>query len=327
MVGRRGVLGLGLAAGLAAGLAQGAMAQSGWPDRPLRVVVPFPPGGSNDIVARLLCEVLRERTGQPWIVENRSGAGGNVGADSVAKAAPDGNTLLLTAPGPLTINNALFPSMPYVAERDLAPLALVATVPIVLMTGPELPARDVAGLIALAKAQPGRIAFGSSGNGTTNHLAGELFRSMAGIDIVHVPYRGAAPAMTDLVGGQIGMMFDNLPAVLPQLRDGRVRALAVAGARRAAALPEVPTLAEAGLPGFEAEAWFGLAGPAGMPAPLRARVEGLVTEALSDPGLRAKLAAAGAEPGALAGEAFGAFMARERATWTRVIQASGAQAG
>ncbi|WP_043832541.1 Bug family tripartite tricarboxylate transporter substrate binding protein [Muricoccus aerilatus] len=327
MFGRRGVLGMALAAGAAKGaVAQGAT-HAAWPDRPVRVVVPFPPGGSNDIVARLLCEVLRERTGQPWVVENRSGAGGNVGADSVAKAAPDGTTLLLTAPGPLTINNALFPSMPYVAERDFAPLALVATVPIVLMAGPETPVRDVAGLIALAKAQPGRIAFGSSGNGSTNHLAGELFRSMAGIDIVHVPYRGAAPAMTDLVGGQIGIMFDNLPAVLPQVRDGRVKALAVAGARRAAALPEVPTMAEAGLPGFEAEAWFGLAGPAAMPAALRARVEGLVTEALSDAGLRAKLAATGAEPGALAGDAFGEFMARERATWTRVIRASGAQAG
>ena len=326
MSGRRGIVGLGVA-GFWMGWSGRAAAQPAWPDRPVRVVVPFPPGGSNDIVARLLCEVLRERTGQPWIVENRSGAGGNVGADSVAKAAPDGTTLLLTAPGPLTINNALFPSMPYVAARDLAPLALVATVPIVLMTGPELPARDVPGLIALAKAQPGRIAFGSSGNGSTNHLAGELFRSMAGIDIVHVPYRGAAPAMTDLVGGQIGMMFDNLPAVLPQVRDGRVRALAVAGGKRAAALPEVPTMAEAGLPGFEAEAWFGLAGPIGMAPPLRARVEALVTEALRDAGLRAKLAAAGAEPGSLAGEGFAAFLGRERATWARVIEASGARAG
>ena len=322
--GRRGLGRAALALALAAGPAR---AQASWPERPVRVVVPYPPGGSNDIVARLLCEALRERTGQPWLVENRSGAGGNVGADSVAKAPPDGYALLLTAPGPLTINNALFPSMPYVAARDLAPLALVATVPIVLMAGPELPVRDVAGLVALARSQPGRIAFGSSGNGSTNHLAGELFRRMAGIDIVHVPYRGAAPAMTDLVGGQIGMMFDNLPAVLPQVREGRVRAIAVAGARRAAALPEVPTLAESGLPGFEAEAWFGLAGPAGMAAPLRARVEALVAEALGDAGLRARLAGTGAEPGTLSGEAFAAFLSRERETWTRVIEASGARAG
>jgi tripartite-type tricarboxylate transporter receptor subunit TctC len=323
MIDRRGLL----AAALAAGAIRSAAAQPAWPDRPVRVVVPFPPGGSNDIVARLLCEALRERTGQPWIVENRSGAGGNIGADAVAKAAPDGTTLLLTAPGPLTINNALFASMPYVAARDLAPLALVATVPIVLMTGPDLAARNVRELIALAKAQPGKIAFGSSGNGSTNHLAGELFRSMAGIEIVHVPYRGAAPAMTDLVGGQIGMLFDNLPAVLPQVRDGRVRALAVAGARRTDALPDVPTMAEAGLPGFEAEAWFGLVGPAGMAAPLRARVAALVTEALADPGLRAKLAGTGAEPGTLVGEGFGEFLARERETWSRVIEASGARAG
>jgi len=323
MMDRRGLLGVMLVATAT----RVAAAQPAWPDRPVRVVVPFPPGGSNDLVARLLCEALGEQTGQPWVVENRSGAGGNIGADAVAKAAPDGTTLLLTAPGPLTINNALFPSMPYVAARDLAPLALIATVPIVLMAGPELPARDVAGLIALAKARPGRISFGSSGNGTTNHLAGELFRSMAGVDIVHVPYRGAAPAMTDLLGGQIGMMFDNLPAVLPQVKEKRVRALAVAGARRAAALPDVPTLAEAGLPGFDVEAWFGLAGPAGLAPPLQMRVAGLVSKALADPELRAKLAAAGAEPGELTGEAFGTFLARERQMWSRVIEASGARAG
>ncbi|WP_338663376.1 tripartite tricarboxylate transporter substrate binding protein [Pararoseomonas sp. SCSIO 73927] len=323
MIDRRGLVALALAAGAA----RGAMAQPAWPDRPVRVIVPFPPGGSNDIVARLLCETMRERTGQPWIVENRSGAGGNVGADAVAKAAPDGTTLLLTAPGPLTINNALFPSMPYVAARDLVPLALVATVQIVLMTGPELPVRDVAGLVALAKAQPGKVAFGSSGNGSTNHLAGELFRSTAGVDIVHVPYRGAAPAMTDLVAGQIGMLFDNLPAVLPQVRDGRVRALAVAGPQRSAALPEVPTLAESGLPDFKVEAWFGLAGPSGLAAPLRARIGGLVSEALGDPGLRAKLSTAGAEPAGMTGEAFGTFIARERDLWSRVVEASGARAG
>ncbi|SHK01650.1 Tripartite-type tricarboxylate transporter, receptor component TctC [Roseomonas rosea] len=323
MMNRRVLLGAALAASAARPLA----AQPAWPDRPVRVVVPYPPGGSNDIVARLLCEALRERTGQPWIVENRSGAGGNIGADAVAKATPDGTTLLLTAPGPLTINNALFATMPYVASRDFAPLALVATVPIVLMTSPGLELRDVAGLIALAKAQPGRIAFGSSGNGSTNHLAGELFRSMAGIDIVHVPYRGAAPAMTDLVAGQIGMLFDNLPAVLPQVREGRVRALAVAGEKRASALPDLPTLAEAGLPGFQAEAWFGLAGPSGMAPPLRMRVASLVTEALAEPGLQAKLEATGAEPGKLTGEAFGAFLARERDMWSRVIEASGARAG
>lgn len=323
MIDRRGLLG----ASLACGVMRTALAQPVWPDRPVRVVVPFPPGGSNDIVARLLCETLRERTGQPWLVENRSGAGGNIGSDAVAKSAPDGTTLLLTAPGPLTINNALFPSMLYLAARDFVPLALIASVPIVLMTGPDLAAGDVKALIALAKARPGQIAFGSSGNGTTNHLAGELFRSMAGIDIVHVPYRGAAPAMTDLVGGQIGMLFDNLPAVLPQVRDGRVRALAVAGAKRAEALPSVPTMAEAGLPGFQAEAWFGIVGPTGMAPALCGRLTALVSEALSDPGLRTKLASTGAEPGSLVGDAFGAFLARERETWSQVIESSGARAG
>ena len=301
-------------------------AQSAWPDRPVRVVVPYPPGGSNDIVARLLCEALRADTGQPWIVENRSGGGGNVGADAVAKAAPDGGTLLLTAPGPLTINNALFRSMPFDAARDFAPLALVASVPIVLMVGPEVPAGSVAELVALARSKPGQVSFGSSGNGSTNHLAGELFRRMAGLDMVHVPYRGAAPATTGLMAGQIQMLFDNLPAVLPQLRDGRVKALAVAGAGRAAALPELPTVAEAGLPGFAADAWFGLAGPAALPPAVQARAVDLTRSALAEAGLRAKLASVGAEPGALFGAEFAAFLAKERTTWGKVIEASGARA-
>ena len=303
-----------------------ARAQSDWPYRPVRVVVPYPPGGSNDIVARLLCEALRAGTGQPWIVENRSGGGGNVGADAVAKAPPDGGALLLTAPGPLTINNALFRSMPFDAALDFAPLALVASVPMVLMVGPEVQAGSVAELVALARSKPGQVSFGSSGNGSTNHLAGELFRRLAGLDMVHVPYRGAAPAMTDLMAGQIQVLFDNLPAVLPQLREGRVKALAVAGARHAAALPDLPTVAEAGLPGFAAEAWFGLAGPAALPPAVQARAAELVRSALAEAGLRAKLASVGAEPGALFGPEFAAFLAKERETWGKVIEASGARA-
>ncbi|MBU8541134.1 Bug family tripartite tricarboxylate transporter substrate binding protein [Falsiroseomonas tokyonensis] len=321
MLHRRGLL----SAVLATGLAAPALAQT-WPDRPLRVIVPFPPGGSNDIIARQMAEALRERLGQPVIVENRAGAGGNVGADTVAKAAPDGLTLLLTAPGPLAINEHLFRSIPFNPQRDFAPVALVASVPIVLMVTNSLTVRSVAELVALAKREPGRLAFGSSGNGSTNHLAGELFKSMAGIEIVHVPYRGAAPAMTDLVGGQIQMMFDNMPAALPQMRGGQVRGLAVAGAQRAEAAPELPTVAESGLPGFDAEAWFGLVAPAATPEAVLQRLQAACGESLADPALRARFAQGGAVPGARLGAAFTAFLAEERAKWGRVVASSGAQA-
>ncbi|MFC3027346.1 MULTISPECIES: Bug family tripartite tricarboxylate transporter substrate binding protein [Roseomonadaceae] len=318
---RRGLM----AAAFATGLAAPAFSQA-WPDRPLRIVVPFPPGGSNDIIARQLAEALRERLGQPVIVENRAGAGGNVGADSIAKASPDGLSLLLTAPGPLAINEHLFRNMPFVPQRDFAPVALVASVPIVLMVTNGLAVRSVAELVALAKRDPGKLAFGSSGNGSTNHLAGELFKSMAGIDIVHVPYRGAAPAMTDLVGGQIQMMFDNMPAALPQVRGGQVRGLAVAGAARAEALPELPTVAESGVPGFAAEAWFGLVAPAATPEAVLQRLQAACGAALADAGLRARFAQGGATPGTRLGADFGRFVVEERAKWGRVVAASGAQA-
>jgi tripartite-type tricarboxylate transporter receptor subunit TctC len=303
-----------------------ATAQQAWPDRPVRLIVPFPPGGSTDIVARLLAEALQGRLGQPVLVENRGGAGGNIGADLVAKAAPDGHTLLLSAPGPFAINEHLYRSMPFDPERDLVPVALVAAVPIVLVVPAGSPARSLADLIARARREPGKLAFGSSSIGGTNHLAGELLKSSAGIDIVHVPYRGAAPAMTDLIAGNLDLYFDNMPGVLPQLRDGRIRALAVAGATRATALPDLPTMAEAGLPGFEASSWFGLAAPGGTPAALVARIAAAVRAALAEPGLRAKLAAAGAEPGAMDPDGFARFVAAERARWGKVVQASGAQA-
>ncbi|MGG5888924.1 tripartite tricarboxylate transporter substrate binding protein [Falsiroseomonas sp. HC035] len=315
-----------LAASAALAFAGPAAAQN-WPDRPVRIVVPFPPGGSNDIIARQLAEALRPLLGQPVVVENRAGAGGNVGADAVAKAAPDGHTLLLAAPGPLAINEHLFREMPFKPERDFAPVALVASVPIVLMVTPGLEALNVAELVALAKRQPGRLAFGSSGNGSTNHLAGELFKTMAGIDITHVPYRGAAPAMTDLVGGTIQMMFDNMPAALPQVRGGSVRGLAVAGTSRAAALPDLPTVADSGLPGFEAEAWFGLVAPAATPAAVLQRLQQACSQALADATLRTRFAEGGAEPGARLGAEFGNFLGAERTKWGRVVAASGAQAG
>jgi tripartite-type tricarboxylate transporter receptor subunit TctC len=328
-LGRRGMLAAALALpglGALARMGPGAMAQTAWPDRPVRVIVPFPPGGSNDIVARFLAEAMREQIGQPVLVENRAGAGGNIGADSVAKAAPDGLTLLVTAPPALVINEHLYRTMPFSPERDLVPVALVAAVPIVLMVPASSPVTSLGELIALAKREPGRLAFGSSGIGTTNHLAGELLKSLAGLDIVHVPYRGAAPAMTDLIGGRLQLYFDNMPGVLPQIRDGRVRALAVCGARRAAQLPDVPTMAEAGLPGFVVSSWFGMAAPAATPEALVARINAAVLAALGTAALRERLATAGAEPGELDAPGFASFVAAERLLWGRVVRESGARA-
>jgi tripartite-type tricarboxylate transporter receptor subunit TctC len=322
---RRRLLALALLAG--ATIAAGPVsAQAAWPERPVRIVVPFPPGGSTDIVARFLAETLRERLGQPFLVENRSGAGGNVGTDYVAKSPPDGHVLVANPPGPFSINEHLYSSMPFDPAKDIAPLALIASVPIVLMVPTTSPAKSVAELIALAKQEPGKLAFGSSSVGGTNHLAGELLRSLAGIDIVHVPYRGAAPAMTDLIAGRLQIYFDNMPGVLQQVRDGRVRAIAIAGAQRAAALPDLPTVAEAGVPGFEASSWFGLGAPGATPAPLVARIANEVRAALADAGLRQRLASAGAEPGNLFGAEFGRYIEAERARWGQVVKASGARA-
>jgi tripartite-type tricarboxylate transporter receptor subunit TctC len=295
-----------------------------YPSRPVKIVVPFPAGGSNDIIARILAQKLGERTGQTFLIENRGGAGGNIGADAVATSEPDGYTLLLTAPPPLTINAALYKSLPYDPAKAFAPISLVASVPIVLAVNPSVEANNVGELIALAKAKPGTLNFGSSGNGSTNHLAGELLKSMTGINIVHLPYRGAAPAMNDLIAGHIPMMFDNIPAVLPQVQGKAIKAIAVAGAKRASALPDVPTVAESGVPGFEASAWFGLVAPAKTPAPVLAKLEGEVDAILKMPDVQKRFTELGAEPGNISGTAFGQFLAEETAKWTKIIQSSGA---
>jgi tripartite-type tricarboxylate transporter receptor subunit TctC len=261
-----------ISAGSAPISAGSALAEN-YPSHPVRIVVPFPAGGSNDIVARVIAQKLSERNGQSFYVENRGGAGGNIGAEAVANSDPDGYTLLLTAPPPLTINAALYRDLRYDPSTAFAPVGLIASVPIVLAVHPTLGIGNVGELVALAKAKPGTLFFGSSGNGSTNHLAGELLKSMTGIDIVHVPYKGAAPAMNDLVAGHIPMMFDNIPAVLPQVKGKNINAIAVAGSKRASALPDVPTVAESGVPGFEASAWFGLVAPAKTSAPVLAKLE------------------------------------------------------
>lgn len=302
-----------------------AAAAQAYPSRPVRIVVPVPPGGSNDIIARMLAQKLSGLNGQQLIVENRAGAGGNIAAEAVAISEPDGYTLLLSAPPPLTINAALYKDLPFDPLKAFAPIALVATVPIVLAVHPSLDARNLGDLIALAKARPGTINFGSSGNGSTNHLTGELLKSVAGIDIVHVPYRGAAPAMNDLVAGHIPMMFDNMPGVLQQVQRQRIIAIAVAGAQRAAAMPDVPTIAESGLSGFEVFSWFGLVAPAKTPAPILAKLQQDVAAILKQPGMEKRLSEVGAEPGTVFGAAFGKFLAEDSAKWSKIIKASGAK--
>jgi tripartite-type tricarboxylate transporter receptor subunit TctC len=297
-----------------------------YPERVVRIINPYPPGGSVDVMARILAQKLSDNLGQQFIVENRSGGGGNTGSDFVAKAEPDGYTLLFTAPGPLTVNQTLYSKLSFDPATDFAPIALFATAPIVLIVNPAVPAKDVRELIVLAKKEPGKINFASAGNGTTNHLSGELFKSMAQIDIVHVPYRGAGPAMNDLVGGHVQMFFDLMPVVLPQIAAGKVRALANAGIRRPAALPNVPTVAEQGLAGFDASSWYGLVAPAKTPEPVLAKLRDEVAKALKAPDMVARIHELGSEPGTVSGKDFGAFLAGETRKWADVIRTSGAKA-
>ncbi len=307
-------------------LAAPAEAQT-YPDRVVRIVNPYPPGGSVDITARILAQKLAENTGQHFIVENRTGAGGNTGADSVAKSAPDGYTLLHTAPPPLVINQTLYSKgLPFDPVRDFVPIAVFAYTPIVLMVHPGVPAKDVKELIAYARNNPGKVHFGSAGIGTTPHLSGELFKSMGKIEITHVPYRGTGPAMQDLVGGHIQMFFDLLPASLPQINAGTVRALANAGATRASALSTLPTVAEQGLPGFDSASWVALVAPARTPGPVVARLRQEVAKVLTAPDVVARIRELGSEPGTAAEKDIRAFLDRETTKWAEVIRSSGAKA-
>jgi tripartite-type tricarboxylate transporter receptor subunit TctC len=298
-----------------------------YPDRIVRIVNPFPPGGSVDVLARILGQKLSENLGQQFIIETRTGGGGNVGAEMVAKSDPDGYTLLFTAPGPLVVNQTLYTKgLPFDPARDFAPIALFAMAPIVLMVNPDIPASNVQELIAYAKAHPGEINFGSAGNGSTPHLDGELFKTMAHIDIVHVPYRGTGPAMNDLIGGHIQMFFDLLPASLPQIESRKVRALANAGATRPPLLANLPTVAEQGLPGFDSTSWVGLVAPVRTPPTVTAKLVAEVEKVVKSPDIAARIQELGSQPGTVFGKDFGKFMQAETAKWAAVIKASGARA-
>ncbi len=296
-----------------------------YPDRPVHLVVPFPPGGGADILARTVAPRLAQALGKPIVVENRPGAGGNVGAEYVARAAPDGHMLLYGTNGTHAINASLYRNLRFDPVKDFVPVSRLTTIAALLIVNPKFPPTTVEELIRYARANPGKVNFASAGNGTTSHLAGELFRTMAGIDIVHVPYRGGALAVTDLVGGQVQMMIDVMPNALPLARDGRARGVAVAGAARYPGAPEFPTIAESGLPGFEASAWDGIFVPAGTPAAVVARLNAAVRETLDDPQIAEALRARGAQPMPNSPEAFARHIAESSEKWARAVRASGAK--
>jgi tripartite-type tricarboxylate transporter receptor subunit TctC len=303
-----------------------AVGAQSYPTKPIRLVVPFPAGGTTDILARAAAQKLSEALGQQVIVDNRPGAGGNIGSDIVAKSAPDGYTLLMGTVGTHAINPSLYSKMPYDHIKDFVPVVLVAGVPNVLVVTPSLPVNSVQELIKLAKDKPGSINFASSGSGTSIHLSGELFKTMTGLEMTHVPYKGSSPALTDLMGGQVQIMFDNLPSALPQIKGGKLRAIAVTSKARAPALPDIPTMAESGMPGFEAYSWFGVLAPAGTPAAVVTRINSEVNKWLQSPEAREQMLAQGAEAAGGSPQQFSAHIQTETEKWAKVVKASGAKA-
>ncbi|WP_420995699.1 Bug family tripartite tricarboxylate transporter substrate binding protein [Cupriavidus sp. 30B13] len=324
MTERRGSARMLAAVAAALGLAAGLMdtAQAAWPDKPVRLIVPAAAGGTTDIASRLVGKRLGEVLGQPVVVDNRAGGAGIIGAQALRQAAPDGYTLMMGNIGPNAINYGLYKQLPYRAE-DFAPVTLVVSVPNVLVVNPKVPAKSVAELVALAKAEPGKLSFASSGTGQSVHLSGELFKKRTGIDIIHVPYKGAAPAVADLVAGQVTMMVDNLPSSMAQIQAGKLRALAVTSAARVPELPDVPTMKEAGLDDFQVTAWFGLVAPAGTPPALVSRLQKAVAAILAEPEVKARLAELGGMPGGDTPEHFAAFINAERVRWARVVKDTG----
>ncbi len=308
------------ASGLSPALGQG------YPSKPIRLVVGVPPGGTTDVVARIVGQKLAEQLGQPVVIDNRGGAGGNIGAEAVAKAAPDGYTLFLAVIGTMAINPSLYRDMPFDTLRDFAPISQLTSMPQVMLVHPSIPAKSVREFIAYAKSRPGKIDFASGGNGTATHLAGELFKAMSGTDLVHVPYKGNGPAMTDLVSGRVAVMFDQVFTGLPFVRSGKLRALGVTTARRSPAAPDIPTIAESGLPGYDVTTWHGLVAPAGTPREIVNRLHDEVVKALNSPEVRERFAANGIDPVSSTPEEFGAFMKAEIKKWSETVKAAGVTA-
>jgi tripartite-type tricarboxylate transporter receptor subunit TctC len=303
-----------------------ALAQS-YPAKPIRILVGFPPGGSTDIVARVVGQKLGETLGTPVVIDNRPGASATLAMQAAARAAPDGYTLVMGHLGTLAVNPALFQKLSYDPIRDFAPISLVANVPAMLVVHPSLPARSVKQLIAIAKARPGELNYGSSGAGGTPHLAVEYFKLLSGVDIVQVPYKGAGPMTTDLIGGQISMTITGIPALLPHVKTGRLRALAVSTSKRLAVLPDLPTIAEAALPGYEATTWYGLLAPAGTPKELIARLNDAIVRSIKQPEVAERLAGEGADVVFNSPEEFAAYIRSEIARWEKVIRRAGITLG
>jgi tripartite-type tricarboxylate transporter receptor subunit TctC len=314
-----------LAAAAFALLALAAQAQP-YPSKPIRLVCPFPPGGAVDIASRAVAQALTQQLGQPVTVDNRPGAGGNIGAEVVAKSPADGYTLLMATSNILAINPALYSKMPFDPLKDFAPVSIVVEVSNVLVLHPSVPANSVQELIALARQQPGKLTYASSGNGTSMHLAGELFKSMAGLEMIHVPYKGAAASTVDLLAGRVNMVFDSLPPALPNIKAGKLRALAVTGSKRSQFLPDLPTIAEAALPGYETAIWFGIVAPAGTPAEVVARLNGELAKAAASPEFRERLARNGFEVVSSTPEQMAESVRNETAKWGKVVKALGMRA-
>ncbi len=299
-------------------------AQASYPSRPISLVVPYAPGGATDLLGRIVAKKLSESLGVPVAVVNRGGAGGNIGADSVAKAVPDGYTLLVGTIGTHAINSSLYRSMPFNPQKDFTPIGLMLTNQLVLLVNPSLPIKTVSELIAYSKQNGSKLFFGSAGNGSSHHLAGELLKAQSGLQMTHVPYKGSGPALVDLMGGTVQVLFVDIAGALPHIRAGKIRALAVGGRERSALLPELPTIAEAAkLPGFEVSAWMGVFAPAGTPEPIVARVNAALTELLPSPDVRAGFAELGAEPWPSTPQALAAHVRSEGEKWARIVKATG----
>ena len=307
--------------------ANGAGAQGAYPNRPITILIGFSAGGTTDIITRLISDELRKALGQPIVIENRPGAGGNIGGELVSKAKPDGYTLLMGSVGPLAVNASLYKRMPYDNLKDLAPITLVAHVPNMLVVNPRtVPAQTLQEFVALAKANPGKYFYASTGSGTTSHLSGVLLNLQAGLDLTHVPYKGAV-ALNDVLSGEsVQCMFATIPSAIQLVRGGKLRALAVTSPRRSAGLPEVPTIAESGFPGFDASSWFGLVGPAGLPREIATRLQTEIARILKQPAMREKFIQQGADPIGNTPDEFGKYMRDETAKWANIVKVSGAQA-
>jgi tripartite-type tricarboxylate transporter receptor subunit TctC len=301
----------------------GAFAQA-YPTKPVTIIVPWPPGGPSDIAARPMAKLLSEDMKQTFIIDNRGGAGGNIGSAMVAKAAPDGYTLLITSSAPIVINPSLYKQMPFDPPKDLAPITNLLRVPLILAVHPSVPAKNLQELIAYVNSQKGKVQYASAGNGTPQHLTGELFKATAKLDMIHVPYKGSAPAITDLIGGHVPIMFDSAIAILPHIKSGKVRAIAITSAKRSSILPDVPTFEQSGMKGFESYAWYGFFAPAKTPKEIIAKLNAEALKAMKHPEWQKVLAETGSENVGDTPEQFAAFTKAEAVKWAKVVKDSGA---